>query len=132
MNIDVTPRGPLDDPLGDIDERQMLIDKIEELFRALRGAEQTLNQAAADIQADIESGWIPRAGTTEITARRIRLKLERQADAARAVLLNTGTDHLVEALQKIANQSAQDYEDPEQEAYASREIAALALAKAGL
>lgn len=31
MNIDTTPCGHLDDPLGDIDERQMLIDKVADL-----------------------------------------------------------------------------------------------------
>jgi len=49
------------------------------------------------------------------------------AAAARVRSQERRIAELERALSRIANQSAQDYEDPEQEAYASREIAAKAL-----
>jgi hypothetical protein len=51
----------------------------------------------------------------------------RAKDARHARLIAAAPD-LAKALRQIAAQSAQDYEDPEQEAYASREIARAALA----
>lgn len=53
---------------------------------------------------------------TELQQQATDAQEDSEKDQARIAQLET-------ALRKIANQSAQDYEDPEEEAYASRDIA---------
>jgi hypothetical protein len=58
------------------------------------------------------------------------MRLDRDAHQRVAMRAMERADKAEAALRVIANQSAQDYEDPEQEAYASRQIARTALDKA--
>src|SRR5690348_15087543 len=83
---------------------------------------EEVGSLSADVDHSIENGKKLRAEMARLTAS------ERYA-WTNTRLLDGERMRFRDALERIANQSAQDYTDPEQEAYASRRIASEALSK---
>ena len=86
----------------------------QKILRAYAPATVEANSLSSDILDAIDGAEETRGRDSQLT---------QWADRALA---------LEDALDRIANQSAGDYEDPEEEAYASRNIAHAALVKAGV